>query len=316
MIGAQSAADETGKVLPAKPFRPERWQAMDADVKFTGDYVFRDSQLPIHNVDTHIVMDNAVLSLKPLHFRFADGDVDSTLRFDGRAVPVKGSFDLSARDVQLKEIIKNADVANLDLGTAHGNASLTASGDSVGSLLGAANGELKAALDGGTISKTLIETAGLNIPNIVIAKLLGDKPVKIACAAADLVAKEGVFDARTFIIDTDIAHFTITGNVDLASEKLDLVVRPSTKSVRLLSLRAPIHVTGPMREPDISIDKGVLLARGAGAIGLAVIAAPLAAAVPVTDTGFRRSDNACAPLLNEIQQAAPAAAGGTGGSAN
>jgi len=308
MIGVRPSATDaaTGKVLPAAPFRPERWQAMDADVKFTGDHVFRDSELPIHNVDTHIVMDNAVLSLKPLHFRFAYGDVESTLQFDGRSVPVKGTFDLAAHDVQLKHVFKTAEASNVDLGTARGTAHLSASGDSIGSLLGAANGELKAALDDGTLSKALIETAGLNILNIVLAKLLGDKPVKIDCAAADLVATDGVFDARMFEIDTDIARFSVTGNVDLADEKLDLVVRTSTKSLRLLSLRSPIHVTGPISHPDAGIDKGVLLARSAGAVGLALIAAPLAAAVPLTDAGFGRGDGRCAPLLEEIRQQAPA----------
>jgi uncharacterized protein involved in outer membrane biogenesis len=57
--------------LPVVPFRPERWQAMDADVRFTGDHVFRDSELPIHKVDTRIVMDNAVMLLEPLKFRYA-----------------------------------------------------------------------------------------------------------------------------------------------------------------------------------------------------------------------------------------------------
>jgi len=306
IIGAQPGKDATGKVLPVEPFHPERWQAMDADVKFTGDHVFRDAELPIHKVDTRIVMDNAVLSLKPLRFRFAYGDVDSTLRFDGRSVPVKGSFDLSAHDVQLKHVFKTAETTDLDLGTARGTASLTASGDSVGSLLGAANGELKAALDNGTVSKAFIETAGLNIPNIVLTKLFGDKPVKIDCGAADLVARDGVFDARTFVIETDIARFDVTGHVDLGNEKLDLTVRPNTRSVRLLSLRSPIHIKGTIRDPDAAIDKGVLFARGAGAIGLAVIAAPLAAAVPLTNTGFGKGDSACSPLQNEIQQAAPA----------
>jgi len=303
IIGAQSSADASGKVLPVEPFHPERWRAMDADVKFTGDHVFRDAELPIHKVDTRIIMDNAVLSLKPLRFRFAYGDVDSVLRFDGRSVPVKGSFDLNAHDVQLKHVFKTAETTNLDLGTARGTVNLTASGESIGSLLGAANGELKAALDNGTVSKAFIETAGLNIPNIVLTKLFGDKPVKIDCGVADLVAKDGTFDARTFVIDTDIARFNVTGQVDLANEKLDLTVRTNTKSVRLLSLRSPIHIKGTIRNPDAGIDKGVLLARSAGAIGLAVLAAPLAAAVPLTNTGFGKGDSGCAPLQNELQNA-------------
>ncbi len=304
MIGIRPTArdDAAAKVLPAAPFRPDRWQAMDADVQFTGDRVFRDSQLPIHKMDTRVIMDNAVLSLKPLRFRFASGDVDAGVQLDGRSAPIKGKFDLAARGVQLKRVFKSAEAMNLDLGLARGTASLTASGDSVGALLGAANGEVRAMLDDGTISKALIETAGLNIPNIVITKLFGDKQVKINCAAADFIATAGIFDARLFIIDTDTAHFDITGNVDLANEKLDLVVHPDTKSLRLLSLHSPIHVSGTFRNPDVGIDKGALLVRGAGAIGLAVVAAPLAALLPLTDVSFGSDDGQCATVLSQMQK--------------
>ncbi|MGH8122845.1 MAG: AsmA family protein, partial [Rudaea sp.] len=56
LIGADSGDTPPGKVLPERPFKPQRWQGMDANVEFTGDRVFRDSELPIHKLDTRIVM--------------------------------------------------------------------------------------------------------------------------------------------------------------------------------------------------------------------------------------------------------------------
>ena len=300
--GADNVAKPADKVLPVEPFRPERWQAMDADVVFTGDHVFRDAELPIHKVDTRIVMENGVLSLKPLRFRFAYGDIDSSLRLDGRSAPIKATFDLSARDVQLKHVFPWAEPLQLKLGTANGTANLTASGDSVAALLGAANGEVKALLDSGSISKALLETAGLNLPNILISKIFGDKQVQIDCAAADLIATNGIYDARLFRIDTDVAQVDVTGNIDLGNEKLDLIVHPNSKGLRLLSLRSPIHITGTFKEPDVGVDKGILLARATGAAGLALLAAPAAALLPLTATNLGDGENACAPLLRQIQQ--------------
>jgi len=177
---------------------------------------------------------------------------------------------------------------------------LAASGDSIGALLGAASGELKIVLDGGTISKALIEKAGLNLPNIIMVKLFGDKPVQIDCAVADLVASAGIFDARTFVIDTDIARIDVTGKVDLRAESVDLVVRPRSKSLRLLSLNSPLHVKGPFKDVDVSIDKGVLLTRAAAAIGLAVVAAPAAAFVPLTTTSLGSGENRCTAANTEM----------------
>jgi hypothetical protein len=275
---------------------------MDADVRFTGDHVFRDSELPIHKVDTRIVMDNAVMLLEPLKFRYAHGDVDATLRMDGRAAPIKATLELTARDMQLNHLFP-ANPGQVTLGRADGEAKLTATGDSVGALLGAANGGLKLRLGDGTVSKGLLETVGLNLPNMVVTKLFGDKQVKIDCAAADLVASSGVFDARSFVIDTDVTLIEVTGKIDLANERVDLVVHPHSKGVRLLSLRSPIDVKGPFRNIDVGVEKGALLARAAGAIGLAVVAAPAAALVPLTSTSLGTPDSRCEELLKVAQKA-------------
>jgi len=307
LIGARvpDAKTEPGKFIPETPFHPERWRAMDADVQFTGDHVFRDSELPIHQVDARIRMDDAVLSLDPFKFRYAWGDVESKLRFDGRSAPIKATLDLTARNMQLQRLVPAAAAGELTLGRADGAAKLEASGNSIGALLGAANGQLRVAADGGTVSKALLETAGLNLPNIFLAKLFGDKQVKIDCAAADLVATNGVFDARTFVIDTDTALITIKGKVDLNNERVDLVVDPDAKGVRLLSLRSPLHIKGPFRDVDVSIDKGMLLARAAGAIGLAAVAAP-AALLPLTSTNIGNDASRCTALVDAMPKHAPA----------
>lgn len=300
-----SAAATSGKVLPEEPFRPERWLAMDADVRFTGDRVFRDSELPIHKLDTRVAMDAGVLTLDPLRFRYAWGDVDASIRMDGRGAPIKGTLKASARGVQLKHVFKTADPSQLDLGNATATADLSGTGNSVGDLLGGANGEVKALMGGGRISKSLIETVALNVPNMLIAKLFGDHQLQINCAAADFEALKGKYQARLFVIDTDVAQIDITGDVDLANERLDLTVHPDTKGLRLLSLRAPIHITGPFTHPEAGVDKGVLLARGAGAVGLAVVAAPAAALLPLTQTSLGSADDSrCATLLTSIQSGA------------
>jgi uncharacterized protein involved in outer membrane biogenesis len=301
---ADVTAQPANKVLPVEPFRPQRWQVMDADVQFSGDRVFRDAELPIHKVQTRIVMDNALLSLDPLRFRLAYGDVSASVHLDGRSVPIKATLKLDARNMQLARLLPQAEALKTSLGTANGEAALSASGNSVGALLGAANGELKLILDRGTISKGLVETIGLNFPNILVNKLFGDKQVAIDCAAANFGARNGVFDAKLFLIDTDIATINITGTVSLATEQLDLTINPDSKGLRLLSLRSPIHVQGTFKQPDISIDKSSLFVRGAGALILGVFAAPAAALLPLTATNFGKDDdNRCAPLLRQIQKA-------------
>lgn len=306
--GDATAAAQSGKVMPEEPFRPERWRAMDADVRFSGDRVVRDTELPIHKFATRVRMDGGVLTLEPLAFRYAFGDIEAHIRMDGRSAPIKGTIQATAKGVQLNRVLKNADNSQLDLGTASATAKLQGSGNSIGGLLGAANGEVRALLDGGSISKGLIETISLNVPNIMLTRLFGDRQVDIQCAAADFEANNGSYVAKLFVVDTDAARINVTGNLDLADEKLDLTLHPDTKGLRLLSLRSPIHVTGTFAHPQGGVDKGVLLARSAGAVGLAVVATPAAALLPLTQTSAGGDDDRCRTLLASMQRTRPAQA--------
>src|SRR6185437_11548333 len=143
---------------------------------------------------------------------------------------------------------------------------------------------------------------GLNVGNIVIGKLFGDKTVQINCAASDLTAKNGLFDTRLFLFDTDDAVINVTGTVDMSTEKLDLDVQPHTKGVRIFSLRSPLYVKGTLKHPDAGVQKGPLLLRGAGAVALGVVAAPAAALLAlVAPSHDKDNDNTCRAVLQQLR---------------
>ncbi len=68
-----ATAQPSNKVLPVEEFRTDRWKAIDADVKFTGRRIVKDTDLPITDLYTHVVMTDGVLSLEPLKFGVAGG---------------------------------------------------------------------------------------------------------------------------------------------------------------------------------------------------------------------------------------------------
>jgi uncharacterized protein involved in outer membrane biogenesis len=299
------------KLLPVAPFRTDRWKAMDADVNFAATRIEHGKSLPIESLSTHLVMDAGVLGLDPLRFGVAGGRVDSALRLDGGAAPMHGTLRMRARHLKLKQLFPTFEPMHTSFGEINGNASLDARGNSVAALLGSASGELKLLMNDGAISRNLLETAGLNVGNIVLGKLFGDKTVKINCAASDLVAKDGLFDMRLFVFDTPDAVINVKGTVNFADEKLDLDVVPHTKGLRILSLRSPLYVKGTLKHPDVGVHPGPLLLRGGGAVALGVVAAPAAALLaliaPSHDTG---NDNTCRAVLQQMRSPAKAAPAG------
>jgi uncharacterized protein involved in outer membrane biogenesis len=316
LIGADSTAQKeqrgdatpqpSEKALPVEPFRTDRWRAMDADVQFTAAKILRDASLPINTLSTHIIMDNGVLTLNPLDFDLAGGNIASNLRLDGSAAPMKGDIKLKARHLKLKQLFPTFQPMQTSFGEINGDAALNARGNSVSDLMGTSTGEVKLLMNDGAISKNLLETAGLNVANIVIGKLFGDKTVKINCAASDLSATNGLYETKLFVFDTEDAVIRVNGTVNFANEKLDLDVRPSSKGLRIFSLRSPLYVKGTLKNPDVGVQPGPLILRGGGAVAVAVLAAPVAALLPLIATSKGDPDNTCSTVLEEMRGASKA----------
>ena len=291
------------RVLPTQAFRTDRWRAMDADVEFAAGRIEHGPSLPLEALSTHLTMDDGALALDPLRFDVAGGHVDGALHLDGKAAPMRGALQLRARHLKLKQLFPNFEPMKTSFGEINGDAALDARGNSVAALLATASGQLKLLMNDGAISRNLLETAGLNVGNIVLGKLFGDRTVKINCAAADLAAQDGLFRTRLFVFDTQDALVDVKGTVNFADEKLDLDVTPHTKGLRVLSLRSPLYVRGTLKRPDVGVQKGPLLLRAGGAVALGVAAAPVAALLalvaPSHDTG---DANTCTTVLQPMRK--------------
>jgi uncharacterized protein involved in outer membrane biogenesis len=299
-----AAVQPAGRVLPAEPFKTERWSSIDADVTYKADRIVREKQLPISKLYTEFHLKNGVLALTPLKFDWAGGALDSTIKLDGSGRKVKDAIaaelKASARHLKLRELFPSLDGLKASVGEINAEASLSATGNSVATLLAKSNGEMKALINQGSISKLLLEQMGLNLGNVVLTKLMGDKQVKLNCMAADFTVQNGLAQTRQFVVDTDDAIVHVTGNVNLASEQLNLTLKPDSKGLRIITLRSPIYVEGTFKQPDISVDKKMLALKAGGAVALAVVAAPVAALIPLINTGPAQ-DPECAALLAQAK---------------
>ena len=311
IIGADSNASKakrgeenrqpSSKALPTEEFKTDRWKAVDADVKFTGRKIIKDPDLPITDLYTHVIMKDGVLSLEPLKFGVAGGTLASNINLDGSAVPLKGRVSTQARHLKLKQLFPNVKTMQTALGEVNGDAALSATGNSPAALAATSNGEVKALITDGTVSRLYMEAAGLNVANVVYEKLFGKRDVKINCAAADFVVTNGVLESRVFALDTDDAVINMDGHIDLKTEEMDLNIHPHTKGFRVFSLRSPLYVKGTFKDPHVGVSAGALAVRGAAAVGLGLLN-PFAALIPL----IAPSNNKplpCAQMLADVRTA-------------
>lgn len=289
-----------GKVLPVSPFKTERWGKMDVEVSFAGKKIVRD-KLPIDNLRTDIRLQKGVLSLAPLDFGVAGGRLTTELRIDGAAEPAKARMKVTARGLKLKEMFPDVESMYASVGQLNGDAQLSAAGNSIAALLASMNGEVKSLISQGSVSKFILEAAGLNVSSAVIAKVFGDRQVPLNCMAADLVVNDGIMQPRTFVLDTTDATIKVEGNIDFRDERLNLTVLPDSKGVRVISLRSPLYVGGSFKNPDVGVDKGIIALKAGAATVLGAVAAPLAGLLALINPG-PGEETPCGALLAEARE--------------
>ena len=173
------------KVLPVARIGSETWDFMDADVHFKGKRIVQNENLPLDDIDAHVILKDKVLSFEPLNFGVAGGTLSNHIKIDGQGEVLQAQMNTEARGLKLKELFPGAESMEASFGELHGDARLQGNGDSVAGLLGSSNGEVSLALSRGTISRFLMEAAGLNVANVIFVKLFGDEQVMLECFIAD-----------------------------------------------------------------------------------------------------------------------------------
>ncbi|VEA74478.1 Uncharacterized protein YhjG [Salmonella enterica subsp. arizonae] len=236
------------KVLPYDRFETDKWDVMDADVRFKGRRIEHGGSLPISDLSTHIILKNADLRLQPLKFGLAGGSIVSNIHLEGDKKPMQGRADIQARRLKLKELMPDVELMQKTLGELNGDADIRGTGNSVAALLGNSNGNLKLLMNDGLISRNLMEIVGLNVGNYIVGQIFGDDEVRVNCAAANLNIANGVARPQIFAFDTENALVNVTGTASFASEQLDLTVDPESKGIRIITLRSPLYVRGTFKK--------------------------------------------------------------------
>lgn len=294
----RAAREASPKLLPDVPLKLDRLRAMDADVRFTGKSI--RGKAPIDDLTTHLVLEGGLLTLKPLNFGVAGGNVVSMLALDGRGEVAAVDADFEFRRIDLKKLFPGNQTVARATGLVGGRAKLKGSGNSLADVLAGADGELGLAMVGGRVSNLVLELAGLDAAEALGLLFRGDRQVALRCAVADMGLQDGILGARSFVIDTTDTNINVRGTTNLRTEELDLTLDPLPKDYSLVALRTPLHVRGTFKDLKIRPDETLVLKGGVAAI-LGALAGPLASLVALVERG--PGENAdCGRLVAAVER--------------
>jgi uncharacterized protein involved in outer membrane biogenesis len=173
-------------------------------------------------------------------------------------------------------------------------------GKSVHTAASTADGSVAVVVPQGEIRQSFAELMGINIAR---ALLMNDRSqTRMRCAVAEFAAKDGILNLNQFVFDTDVVQVSGEGSVNMKTETVNLRLTGHPKAFRLVRVRGPITITGPISRPVVGLDAGNAIAQAGVAAGLAVLLSPLAALLPFVDPGLAEDAN-CAAALNQARVA-------------
>jgi AsmA family protein len=292
---AKKPPDPSGRVLPDAKIAIGKLPGLNAELTFDSTRIKAPGDLPIERVSLGLKLQDGAITVQPLRFHVAQGDVDLNLGFtpfiQSGAPHLKGAIDV--RHVDLHQLLRNSGSKMLTqtAGVVGGFIKIDTAGTSTREFLAAMNGDAGFFMENGQISELLQQLAPINVLGALGVYVTGDKPIPINCFVSRFDIKSGVATASTLVLDTPDTNIGGTGNLNFASETIYLSLVPRNNRFTAVSLRTPVEVKGTFSKPEFSVQGGGLAARLGAAVGLS-IAFPPAALLPLIDIGLGEN-NAC-----------------------
>lgn len=294
----------SAKLLPDTPISVPRLAWADIHLHYRGGHI-EGRDMPLDNLTVAMDVVDGRIAVHPLSFGVGKGQLASNID----VVPTTGKnvhakMNLRMRNLDVSRLMASTHAFE-GAGTVTGVGAIDATGDSIASLLGNGNGQVKMAMAGGNLSAVLVDLTGLQFGNALLSALGVPNKTEVQCFVGDLALRQGVLNFDAMTLDTGEGITNVGGNVNLSKETIDLALKTDAKHFSVGSLPTRINIGGTFKNPSIRPGAEVA-ARAGAAAGLGALFLPLAI-LPTIQFGTSEADDA---RCGELLQQARAGAGG------
>ncbi|WP_119301213.1 AsmA family protein [Dongia deserti] len=272
LVGAPPDTDETAsaeqkeaaaqlkqqdELFPDIPLNLNLLDVMDMEVKLDAKKVTAENYLPVEALAGTVTIEGGKAVVKPLQIAIAGGSLEGALSLDANHKPSVAAADLAMRNVDFKAFFQGTQYFDTTGGKVGAEVDIEGQGKSLAEVMGTSNGKMFLTMNGGAMSGLLIEAAGLDIAEALALYIGEDARVPIRCAAGEIELTKGVARFDRFIMDTTDSVLYFRGQSNLRQQTIVMDIFADAKDFSILDMDAPVHLEGKIREPAISIGKGV-----------------------------------------------------------
>jgi uncharacterized protein involved in outer membrane biogenesis len=269
------SATESSMVIPDLPL-PVAWMhALDAQITLAIQR-FEAQGRVLKDIEATAKLSQGKLTIAPLRFHAFDGVAQAELHADATQTPPRFTLRLDGERWLLDQLIHPPanEVGRLEGGQTHLVLNINGQGESLRPVLRTLMGTARFFVSDLRYRSPAAAAALTDFFQILRGKAGGT--IGVSCALGRFDIRDGIATARALGLNTTGAIVTGDGTINVADERLGLVLYPRAKTVGLSDLAVPVRFTGSFHKPKIRIDaQGTALKVGEVALGIATSATPL-----------------------------------------
>jgi uncharacterized protein involved in outer membrane biogenesis len=297
---ALAHAEAKKTLLPTTPINLPKLRAANIHLRYRGEHI-ENRSTPFDTITVALDVVDGRITLHPVTMGVGQGSIVGNIDLaPGAKDIVKAKADIHFRQIDLSRVLQATHTFK-GKGVIGGEARIDTYGNSLASMMGQGDGELKLILlGGGNLSALLVDITGLQFGNALLSALGVPDRANIQCFVTDLPMKQGILSTKALLLDTDEGRVVGRGTVNFTDQTLDYSLTTRSKHFSIGSLPGPINITGPLGDPSIRPGAEVV-ARAGAATGLGILLTPLGALLPTIQFGVG-DDNACTRATVEEKQ--------------
>ena len=258
VANGNARSDSEGPIFSLATWRVPGLKAANGRAQITVQSV-KLGAVMLHGVRADLHLKDGTLVVEPFLAQVENSAVEARLRVDARPTPPVAALEIKTSAFTPGALLQRLDGIRAFDGTLTATADLRFKGDSMAALLASLEGEVLIAMGPGRVSLDASNNAAIDVDRLGASGLFGmlvaadQHDAAIVCAAQRISVRNGVVRSAGAKIESEFAHVTVTGQVDLRAERFALRFVPRSKG-QALAVGKPVSLGGTLREPTLRME--------------------------------------------------------------
>ena len=296
----QTATDKPANGAPLFDENPLPFEALfeiDLDLELELDEI-EGVSFDADKAEVHLVLDDGLLTVDVLRFKFVGGYVEMSGVADARQAEPALSLEIAIDELDLGDLFGQmaAEVpldGELDL-----IVNVESSGHTPRALASSLTGDFLIAMERGHIRSRLFAFTALDLSSWMFSRSTRKGYSEINCFIARFAIEEGIAESEMLLLDTRNVRALGEGTIDFRQETMKLHMDPRPKTRRIAKLTTPFSIEGPLASPSVQVSTTGAAIRTIGEIVLTPINT-LGGLWPFGSDSGKDKDNPCLALHDD-----------------